>query len=132
MKLLGAREASKAESLPKCHFMQTNFYTKLAEQRGKGYCYKDVKRWTKTVNVFAKDLVIVPIHCHGNHWTLAVVNFASKRFEYYDSLRGGPEQVSAACAVWSVCLRCRSRVPHRSRVPYHHCRVSGCGRCRVS
>ena len=33
----------------------------------------------------------MPVHCHGNHWTLAVVNFKLKRFEYYDSLRGPPE-----------------------------------------
>ena len=32
-----------------------------------------VKRWTteKKVKglVFSKDMLIVPIHCHGNHWT---------------------------------------------------------------
>jgi Ulp1 family protease len=40
--------------------------------------------------VFDKALFIVPIHCHGNHWTLAVINLLLKRFEYYDSLRGSP------------------------------------------
>ena len=39
-------------------------------------------------DVFSKDLIIFPIHCHGNHWTLAVINLSKKRFEYYDSLRG--------------------------------------------
>ena len=34
------------------------------------------------------DLVIVPLNVHGNHWTLVVINFRAKRFEYYDSLRG--------------------------------------------
>ena len=48
-----------------------------------------MKRWTKRVDVFAKDLLICPIHCGGNHWTLAVVNLLDKRFEYFDSLRGG-------------------------------------------
>ena len=87
MKLLAAREGDKPDTLPKCYFTQTNFYTKLAEGP-RGYCYKDVRRWTKKVDVFTKDLVIVPVHCHGNHWTLAVINFRDKRFEYYDSLRG--------------------------------------------
>jgi hypothetical protein len=102
MKLLSAREAVKSAQLPKCHFMQTFFYMKLAEQRGKGYCYKDVKLWTKNADVFKMDLIIVPIHCHGNHWTLAVINLMAKRFEYYDSLRGGPDMV-------------RQRTPSRSR-----------------
>jgi len=100
MKLLSAREAVKSAQLPKCHFMQTFFYTKLAEQRGKGYCYKDVKLWTKNADVFKMDLIIVPIHCHGDHWTLAVINLMAKRFEYYDSLRGGPDMVLVHLRRW--------------------------------
>ena len=94
-KLLLAREegGGKHADLPTCHFMQTNFYPKLAEQRGKGYCYKGVKRWTKQTDIFTKHLVIVPIHCHGNHWTLAVVNVNEGRFEYYDSLYRLPGMV---------------------------------------
>jgi len=46
------------------------------------------------------DLVIVPIHCHGNHWTLAVINFSARRFEYYDSLRGGPDMVLVHLRRW--------------------------------
>ena len=38
--------------------------------------------------MFVKDLIIVPIHCGGNHWTLAVINRKMRRFEYYDSLFG--------------------------------------------
>jgi hypothetical protein len=33
------------------------------------------------VDIFAKDLVIVPTHVHGNHWTLAAINFKMRRFE---------------------------------------------------
>ena len=87
-KLLLAREVRKDADADtdtlRCHFMMTNFYTKLAEQ-SKGYCYADVRRWTKKTDIFNMHLVIVPIHCHGNHWTLAVVNFKWRRFEYYDS-----------------------------------------------
>ena len=92
-KLLLAREGgSKDADMPTCHFMQTCFYPKLAEQ-SKGYCYTDIKRWTKQTDIFTKDLVIVPIHCHGNHWTLAVVNVKKRRFEYYDSRYGPPDMV---------------------------------------
>ena len=48
----------------------------------------------------SKDLLIIPIHCHGNHWTLAVINIKLKRFEYYDSLRGGPLMVLENLRQW--------------------------------
>jgi sentrin-specific protease 1 len=50
--------------------------------------------------VFSKDLIIVPIHCHGNHWTLAVINMRQTRFEYYDSLRGPPGMVLTNLRRW--------------------------------
>jgi len=88
-KATAAKAAGKTDDpfiqAPRCHFCQTNFYTKLV---GGGYDYKQVRRWTKKVDVFTKELIIVPYHCHGNHWTLAVINFKLKRFEYYDSLFG--------------------------------------------
>ena len=85
-KLLQQREESKMDpALPSCHFHQTNFYTKLAECRG-GYKYDEVARWTRNMDVLGKDLIMVPIHLHGNHWTLAVINMKQNRFEYYDSL----------------------------------------------
>ena len=65
IKLLTAREGTKPAEWPTCAFMQSNFYTKLADGPN-GYTYKDVRRWTKKADVFAKDLLIFPIHCHGN------------------------------------------------------------------
>ena len=52
------------------------------------------------VDVFQKDLLIVPIHVHGNHWTLAVINIQRKRLEYYDSMRGGEGQVLVNLRRW--------------------------------
>ena len=54
-------------------------------------------RWTKreNVDIFAMDMLIVPIHCHGNHWTLALVNFELHQLEYFDSLGGSPGRVLA-------------------------------------
>jgi len=98
MKLLEARDAADV-SLPRCHFFTSLFYPKLAESN-KGYCYANVKRWTKKVDVFTKDLIIVPIHCHGNHWTLALVNLKSKRFEYLDSMGGSPGRVLSHLRQW--------------------------------
>ena len=38
------------------------------------------------------DLVIVPIHCHGNHWTLALIYPKRCKLVYYDSLSGAPDE----------------------------------------
>lgn len=92
-KLLEARAESDAEDLSggklKIHFMNTQFYHKLAGWSDGGYLYKNVARWTRRVDIFAKDIVIVPIHCHGNHWSLALINFVQRRVQYIDSLHYG-------------------------------------------
>lgn len=36
------------------------------------YGFSRVKRWTKKVDVFAKQYLLIPI-CENNHWTLAIV-----------------------------------------------------------
>ena len=54
--------------------------------------YKSVKRWSlqKNIKLLDFDKVFIPVHVHGNHWCLAVINFLDRRFEYYDSLMGRP------------------------------------------
>ena len=100
LKLLERRDESAVEATwPSCHFFPTNFYGKLAETPA-GYKYSEVARWTRNKDVFSKDLIIVPIHRHGNHWTLAVINMKQKRFEYYDSLRGPPDSVLTNLRRW--------------------------------
>ncbi|KAJ1980369.1 SUMO1 sentrin specific peptidase 1 [Dimargaris verticillata] len=65
---------------PSLHTFNTFFYPKLCDQG-----YRTVRRWTKRVDIFAKDMVILPIHLPA-HWTCAVINFTRKRIEYYDSM----------------------------------------------
>lgn len=40
--------------------------------------------------------IFIPIHCNGNHWTLAVINVKQNSLEYYDSLRGDGKVFEAA------------------------------------
>uniref|UniRef100_H2Y7Z9 Ubiquitin-like protease family profile domain-containing protein n=1 Tax=Ciona savignyi TaxID=51511 RepID=H2Y7Z9_CIOSA len=79
MELIASRSASNP-NLPSCHAMNTFFYPKLKSQG-----YKSVRRWTKRVDIFSKDVLFYPIHL-GVHWTLAVVRLNEKRLEYYDSM----------------------------------------------
>ena len=40
------------------------------------------------MDLFAKDLVLIPINHNQLHWSAAVINFRKKRIESYDSLDG--------------------------------------------
>lgn len=75
-------ERSKEKGFPSVHAFNTFFFTKL-----KTAGYQAVKRWTKKVDVFSADILLVPIHL-GVHWCLAVVDFRKKSITYYDSMGG--------------------------------------------
>ena len=57
----------------------TLFYPKVLREGHVG-----VKRMTKHVDIFALDLIFVPVHL-GDHWCLAVVDMLNKTMLYYDS-----------------------------------------------
>ncbi|KTF75218.1 hypothetical protein cypCar_00023503 [Cyprinus carpio] len=44
-----------------------------------------VRRWTKAVDLFLYDIILVPLHL-GVHWSLAVVDFKFKSVQSYDSM----------------------------------------------
>lgn len=70
LSLIMERSTDKAAEL-KVYSFSTFFFPKL---RGGGGClggHAQVKRWTKAVDLFSYDLVLVPLHL-GVHWALAV------------------------------------------------------------
>ncbi|XP_077476789.1 sentrin-specific protease 2 [Stigmatopora argus] len=60
----------------------TFFYPKLC---GQGGGHAAVKRWTKAVDIFLCDLVLLPLHL-GVHWALAVMDLKAKTLKLYDSM----------------------------------------------
>ena len=60
----------------------TYFFSKIL-RKGQVSC----RRWTRDVDIFAMELVLIPVHW-GDHWCLAVVKMSDKRISYYDSLGG--------------------------------------------
>ena len=54
-------------SKTKLHPVKDNVNLSLAEER-----YERVRRWTKNVNIFEKEFVIVPIN-ENSHWFVAVI-----------------------------------------------------------
>ncbi|KAF8213282.1 hypothetical protein K438DRAFT_1085347 [Mycena galopus ATCC 62051] len=91
--ILGRSEASKenpatnGKSKQKkpldVHFFSTFFWTKLEKE---GYEKGRLAKWTKKIDIFSKDTILIPVN-HGNvHWTAAAINFRQKRIESFDSM----------------------------------------------
>ncbi|XP_072313915.1 sentrin-specific protease 2 [Eucyclogobius newberryi] len=71
---------------PRVYSFSTFFFPKL-QGLGAGQTggHAAVKRWTKAVDLFLCDLILVPLHL-GVHWALAVIDLKSKSVKTYDSM----------------------------------------------
>ncbi|KAI5095976.1 sentrin-specific protease 1, partial [Silurus meridionalis] len=83
-------ERSKLPRLPSVYTFNTFFFPKL---RSSGY--STVRRWTKKVDIFSVDIILVPVHL-GVHWCLSVVDFRKKTITYFDSMGGSNDE---ACQI---------------------------------
>ncbi|XP_052396040.1 sentrin-specific protease 1 [Carassius gibelio] len=83
-------ERSKRPNLPSAYTFNTFFFPKL---RSSGY--SAVRRWTKKVDIFSVDIILVPVHL-GVHWCLSVVDFRKKSITYFDSMGGNNDE---ACRI---------------------------------
>ncbi|GAA93447.1 hypothetical protein E5Q_00088 [Mixia osmundae IAM 14324] len=63
------------------HVFSTFFFAKLQSHQ-----YEGVRRWTKKIDLWQKDIIICPINLGNAHWTCGAINMAQHRFEYYDSM----------------------------------------------
>ncbi|KAI8975734.1 hypothetical protein BDF20DRAFT_914598 [Mycotypha africana] len=77
-----ADRSGKTDNIPAIHCFNTFFYSTLRDSG-----YQKVRRWTKRVDVFAKDLLFVPIN-QSYHWILGVMDMKRKVVSVYDSLGG--------------------------------------------
>ncbi|CRH02765.1 sentrin-specific protease 1, putative [Plasmodium relictum] len=71
---------------PKIFTFSTFFFQSLSSNGCYNYC--KVSRWTKRkkVDIFSFDLILIPLHVGGNHWTLGSINIKDKKIKLYDSL----------------------------------------------
>uniref|UniRef100_A0A674F0S3 SUMO specific peptidase 2 n=1 Tax=Salmo trutta TaxID=8032 RepID=A0A674F0S3_SALTR len=79
LSLVMTRSSSAGQGL-KVYSFSTFFFPKL---HGGGHAA--VKRWTKAVDLFQYDIILVPLHL-GVHWSLAVIHFNSRTVRSYDSM----------------------------------------------
>lgn len=77
--------SSKSGGL-KVYSFSTFFFPKL-QGAGAGQTggHTAVRRWTKAVDLFLCDLILVPLHL-GVHWALAVIDVTSKTVKAFDSM----------------------------------------------
>ncbi|XP_027731055.1 sentrin-specific protease 2 isoform X1 [Vombatus ursinus] len=73
-------ERNKKQGLPMLHAFSTFFFPKLSTGG-----YQAVKRWTKGVDLFEQELILVPIH-RRIHWSLVVIDVRKKTIRYLDSM----------------------------------------------
>lgn len=83
MNLLTERGEQKHDShgLPTVYAMNTFFVPRLMQAGHAG-----VKRWTRKVDIFAKDVLPVPVHVGGVHWCMAIIHLKNRSIKYYDSM----------------------------------------------
>jgi Ulp1 family protease catalytic subunit len=76
------------------YFFTTYFYSTLTSQRGK-INHKAVEKWTKSVDVFNYDFLVVPVN-EAFHWYLAIIcNLPNLRPEPATESSPSPEIVSS-------------------------------------
>ncbi|XP_046401958.1 uncharacterized protein LOC124167936 [Ischnura elegans] len=80
-------QRGQSNEYPSVHCFNTFFYPKLNSSG-----YSSVRRWTKKVDIFQKEILIVPLHLEI-HWALAVVDFRQKSICYYDSMNGRKKNI---------------------------------------
>ena len=80
--------ADTSDNISQTVFVNNSFFfSKLCRERG-GYNFKNVRRWTRKVSIFDKDVVFVPINQGNTHWTSAAIFIKEKTIRYYDSMAG--------------------------------------------
>lgn len=73
-------EQKRPEVAKRIYFQNSFFYERLTKPAAggkKGIDYAAVQRWTKGVDLFSKDYIIVPV-CENIHWYVAIICNAPK------------------------------------------------------
>lgn len=82
MNLLTERSSLRADQgYPKVYAFSTFFLPRLSTSG-----HSAVRRWTRKVDIFAYDIIPVPVHVGGVHWCMAIIDFRHKTIRYYDSM----------------------------------------------
>lgn len=75
---------SKSNALPSVYAMNTFFFPRLL-QAG----YDGVRRWTRKLDIFTKDILAIPLHLNSIHWSMAIIHLKNRTIKFYNSM-GSP------------------------------------------
>lgn len=91
--LMERSKIRRLDGYPKVYAFNTYFIGRLLSTGG----YSNVKRWTRTVDIFSHDIIAIPVHIpnsnpnpyadKADHWCMVIINVNEKTIKYYDSLR---------------------------------------------
>jgi sentrin-specific protease 1 len=87
------RDPTAKRKMLDVHYFSTFFWPKL---KNEGYEQGRLAKWTKKIDIFSKDIILIPINHNNSHWTGAAINFRRKRIESYDSMNLDRHQVFKA------------------------------------
>lgn len=65
-------EQTSPETAKKVYFFNTFFFASLTRKGKKGINYDAVQKWTRSIDIFSYDYVVVPI-CEAQHWYVAII-----------------------------------------------------------
>uniref|UniRef100_A0A1B0FIA2 Ubiquitin-like protease family profile domain-containing protein n=1 Tax=Glossina morsitans morsitans TaxID=37546 RepID=A0A1B0FIA2_GLOMM len=83
--------SERSSDLPSVYAMSTFFASRLMSSG-----YDAVRRWTNKVDIFSKDILLIPINLAQVHWSIAIINFKERTIKYYDSMGYSNPQVLTA------------------------------------
>jgi hypothetical protein len=73
-------------------FASTFFFAKLLNDENDRYEYNNVRKWTRKIDIFSADKVLIPINLTNTHWTMLVFYMLLKEIHYYDSMSGNGDR----------------------------------------
>lgn len=83
------QRSTELDNYPNIYVFNTFFSSKLTGHVNKvAGAYGMVKRWTRKVDIFNHEILLIPNHIQV-HWTLTAVNIRKKKISYYDSMADG-------------------------------------------
>ena len=73
-------------------FASSFFFVKLLNDGNDWYEYNAVRKWTRKIDIFSADKVLIPINLTNTHWTILVFYMLLKEIHYYDSRSGNGDK----------------------------------------
>ena len=109
-------QAENPKFAARFHIFNSLFYTKLCESDDITVGYENVKRWTKNVDIFEKDFIIIPVN-ESKHWSLSVIvrPFVAMLENFHELWK--TDHVDLPCILYldSLCIHPKEKIAQKLR-----------------